>query len=242
MKRVLVIADSLAFHGPERAELLTESRLWPNLMARDLGVELDWVAGFGWTARNAWWALTKDPNVYSILLPRADAVLLAVGGMDHLPAMVPTYLRDGLAYLRPGGVRRVVRRLYHRAHPYGARALGGRLRVLPQAATDAYLTRCVQALRAVRPGVPIVGIVPSVYRSTYHGGVTSTHAPAVAAHRAWGARNDVPLVDLDAITAPYADAGKLNPDGMHWPWEVHAEVGVAFSASLRQSSGAFGGR
>ena len=233
MRRVLVIADSLAFHGPEKPELLTEPRLWPNLLAADLGVDVDWAVGLGWTARDAWWALTKDPVVYSILVPRADAVLIVIGGMDHLPAMLPTYLRTGLAYIRPGWLRRGTKRLYHRAHPYGARALRGRLRILPQAATDAYLSRCVEALRVVRPGVSIVGIVPSAFRSAYHGGVTSTHAPSVAAHRAWGARMRVPLVDLDAIVAPYAEAGRLNPDGMHWPWVVHAEVATAFAATLR---------
>ena len=236
MQRVLLIGDSLAFHGPERAELLTDLRLWPNLLADELGVEVDWCAGFGWTARNAWWALTKDPNVYSILLPRADAVLVAIGGMDHLPAMVPTYLREGLAYIRPGWLRRRVRRIYHRAHPHVTRALDGRLRVLPQRATDAYLTRIVQAIRVVRPGLPIVGIVPSPYRSAYHGGVDRTHAPAVEAHRRWGEALGVPLVDLDAIVGPYAEAGRLNPDGMHWPWEVHVEVATAFATAVRSAA------
>jgi len=34
---------------------------------------------------------------------------------------------------------------------------------LPQQVTDNYLTRCVQALRAVRPGLPIVAMVPPPY-------------------------------------------------------------------------------
>src|SRR5439155_22730411 len=37
IRRVLVLADSLAFHGPERAELLTHPSLYPNAMARALG-------------------------------------------------------------------------------------------------------------------------------------------------------------------------------------------------------------
>lgn len=234
MERVLVVADSLAFHGPERPAPLTEERLWPNVMARALGVDVDWAVGLGWTARDAWWALTKDPVVYSLLVPRADAVVLAVGGMDHLPTVLPTYLRDGLAYIRPGSLRRAARRAFHAAHPRGVRLLGGRLRVLPQPATDAYLTRCVQALRVVRPGVPVVGIVPPPFRSAYHGGVTRTHEPAVAAARRWGRDVGVPLVDLDAIVGPHAARGGLNRDGMHWGWPVHADVGDAFAAVLRQ--------
>ncbi|HVE99361.1 MAG TPA: SGNH/GDSL hydrolase family protein [Mycobacteriales bacterium] len=238
MQRVLVIADSLAFHGPERPELLTHEGLWPNVMARQLGVRVDWSVGFGWTARDGWWALTKDPVVYSLLLPRADVVVLALGGMDHLPAMVPTYLREGLAFLRPGAVRRAARRVFHRAHPYGVRVLGGRLRVLPQAATDAYLTRTVEALRVVRPGIPVLGVVPPPYRSAYHGHghVTSTHAAAVAASRRWGTAHDVPLVDLDEIVTPYADRGDLNPDGLHWGWAAHDAVGRAFAEALARAA------
>lgn len=232
MERVLVVADSLAFHGPERPEPLTHEGLWPNVMARELGVAVDWAVGLGWTARDAWWALTKSPVVHSLLLPRADAVVLAVGGMDHLPAAVPTYLRDGLDYLRPGWARRAARRAFHAAHPHAVRATKGRLRVLPQRATDAYLTRCVEGVRWARPGVPVVGVVPPPYRSRYHGGVTATHEPAVAAARAWGAANGVALVDLDAIVTPHLTRGDLNPDGMHWGWAAHAEVGKAFAALL----------
>src|SRR5205085_1356183 len=100
-RRVLVLTDSLAFHGPERGELLTEPRIWPNVLARALPGAVDVVARRGWTARDAWWALTRDPQVYSVLLPRADVVVLAVGGMDYLPALLPTYLREGIPYLRP---------------------------------------------------------------------------------------------------------------------------------------------
>lgn len=232
---VLVVADSLAFHGPTSPELLTHPGLYPNVLGRRLGARVDVVARLGWTARDAWWALCKDPLVYSVFLPRADAVVLAVGAGDHLPASVPTYLRDGIAYLRPGGVRRTVRRLYHSAHPRVVRATGGRLRALPQRATDAYLTRCVQAVRHLRPGVPVVGIVPPPYDSAHHGHVTRLHAPAVRAAKAWGARTQVPLVDADAIVAPYLAAGRLNPDGMHWPWEAHRRVGEAFADAIAAS-------
>lgn len=231
-RHVLVVADSLAFHGPTSPELLTHPGLYPNVLARLLGAEADVVAGLGWTARDAWWALTKNPYVYSVLLPRADAVVIGVGGSDHLPASLPTYLKEGIAYLRPGPLRRAVRRTYHAAHPHVVRATGARMRVLPQRATDAYLTRCVQGLRHFRPGVPVVAMVPPPYDSRYHGGVTRLHAPAVAAARAWGARLDVPLVDADAIVTPYLVAGRLNPDGMHWPWEVHAEMAAAFAATI----------
>jgi diglucosylglycerate octanoyltransferase len=233
VSRLLVIADSLAFHGPRAAELLTDPRLYPNVAARLLGADVDVVARLGWTARDAWWALTKDPYVYSVLLPRADAVVLGVGGSDSLPASLPGYLRDGIAYLRPRRLRHAARRAYHRAHPLVVRATGGRRRVLPQRVTDAYLSRCVAGIRHFRPGVPIVGLVPPPYDSAYHAHVTRLHAPAAAAARAWGAREDVPMVAADAIAAPHLAVGALNPDGMHWSWPVHAEVGAAVADAVR---------
>lgn len=229
---LLVIADSLAFHGPEQAELLTHPGLWPNVAAAQLGVAVDVVARQGWTARDAWWALTKDPYVYSVLLPRAGAVVLAVGNMDHLPASIPTYLREGLAYLRPDRLRHAARRAYLAAHPRVVRLLRGRLRVLPQRLTDAYLSQCVQALRLLRPDLAIVGVVPPGFDSPYYGHVDRTHPPAVAAARAWGSRESVPLVDLDALAAAHLAEGRHNPDGMHWGWELHAEVGRSVAATV----------
>ena len=111
----MVVADSLSFYGPEGGVLLTDARLYPNVAAAQLEASTgerwhaDTVARIGWTARDAWWALTRDPWVYSVGLPRADVVLLAVGGMDALPASIPTYLREGIRYVRPAGLRATVR-------------------------------------------------------------------------------------------------------------------------------------
>jgi lysophospholipase L1-like esterase len=230
---LLVVGDSLAFHGPAQPELLTHPGLYPNVLGRLLGLDVDVSARLGWTARDAWWALTRDPYVYSVMLPRAEAVVLAVGGMDHLPASLPAYLRNGLDHVRPGPLRRRVKRAYHLANPYVVRATGGRVRTLPQPVTLHYLTRCVDAVRALRPGVPVVGIVPPPFDAAYYGHVTRTHAPAVAAHRAWGERTHVPLADLDVVVAPHLAAGTLNPDGMHWSWAAHEDVAKALAEAVR---------
>jgi hypothetical protein len=234
---VLLIGDSLAFHGPERAELLTHPGLYPNVLAAQLSgpgrrARVEVVARLGWTARDAWEALTRDPRVYSLLLPAADAVVLAVGGMDYLPAIIPSHLREGIRYLRPDGVRRAVRRLYLAAQPRGARLTNGRWRTLPQALTDDYLTKCVTGVRTFRPGVPVIGIVPPPHAAPSYGRVTAGHPPAVAAAHAWGRRMGVPMVDLPAIVTPYLRAGRLNADGMHWPWECHREVGQALAKAV----------
>jgi hypothetical protein len=235
VRRVLVIGDSLAFHGPQQPELLTHLGLYPNVLAAALGAEVDVVARFGWTARDAWWALTKDPYVYSKLLPQADAVLLTVGGMDSLPASLPTYLREGIAYLRPGWLRRGVRQTFHRVHPHLVRLTGARMRVLPQVATDAFLTRCVQGIRFVRPGVPIIAITPPPWDSWYYP-INRGHAGARAAALAWAEREDVPILDVEEIVLRSLADGTANPDGMHWGWPVHEQVGQGLADLVRIST------
>jgi hypothetical protein len=230
MRHVLVVADSLAFYGPEKGELSTDPRLYPNVMAAALGpdVRTDLVARTGWTARDAWWALTRDPLVYSVLLARASAVVLAVGNMDYLPTAVPTWLREGIRYLRPPVVRRGVRGLYQRVQPLTARATPWR--ALPQRLTDRYLSNCVGGVRYYHPGVPVIGVLPPPHRAPSYGGRARGHARAVAAARAWGERESVPMADLDALVGPHLHAGRANPDGMHFGWESHQAVGEALAA------------
>jgi lysophospholipase L1-like esterase len=230
--RVLVVGDSLAFHGPAQRELVTHPDLFPNVLGRILGADVDFVGRLGWTARDAWWALTRDPYVYSVLLPRAEIVVLALGGADMLPAALPAYLRLGLDYVRPGLLRRKIKQAYHRANPYVVRATRGRIRTLPQHVTLHYLTRIVNALRDLHPDTRIVGIVPPPFDAEYFGHVTTTHAPAVRAHREWGRQNGVPLADLDAVIAPHLAAGTLNPDGMHWSWAAHEDVAKALAEAI----------
>lgn len=86
---LLVLADSLAFHGPQRAEPADDPRLWPNIVAAALGGRAELVAGIGRTARHAWRALSVDPRVW-VLMPRVDALVLGLGGMDTLPSPLPT--------------------------------------------------------------------------------------------------------------------------------------------------------
>lgn len=235
--RVLFFADSLAYHGPARPELLTEPRLFPNVMALTLDAEADVVAQVGWTARHVWRALTRDPRVYSLLVPAADAVVLAVGGMDYLPTALPTHLREGIGFLRPRPMRRAVRRTYLAAQPRVARWTRGRLRAIPQRLTDGYLTNCVTALRAVRPGLPIIGILPPRHHAAAFGHELRGHLPAWQAARAWGAEHDIPMADLAAVVQPHLDAGRANPDGLHFGWESHLDVGLELARVLQSCSG-----
>lgn len=225
---LLVFADSLAFHGPGDPMPADDPRLWPNIAAAGLGGRARLFAGAGWTAREAWWSLTGDPNVWASM-PVVDAVVLAVGSMDTLPSPLPTFLRNGIRYLRSDRLRRTVRRGYGRVQPVLSELLGGRPVALPPAVTVRYLDQCLAAVRALRPDLPVFGILPATHRAASYAFVHTGHRPATDAIRAWGLRRDVPLLDLTALTGAHVLSGQGNPDGMHWGWPGHAAVGAAMA-------------
>jgi len=233
--RVLVIGDSLTFHGPDRAHPPNDPRLWPNVLAAHLGAEVDVAAGVGWTAREAWWALTRDPRIWGEYLPRAQALVIAVGGMDALPAAIPTYLRQGISYIRPGWLRRRVRSVYTEWSPRVMAVLGGPLRQLPQDATDHYLSRIVQAVRTWYPELPVLLLTPSPHDSALYP-TLRFHTAAVAAARRWAREHDVVLVDSEEPAQRGLDNGWVNADGMHWGWQTHAEIAGMVAEALRTAS------
>lgn len=234
---LLVLADSLSFHGPTRAEPADDPRLWPNITATQLGGRAEFVAGIGWTARHAWHALTHDPRVWT-LLPSVDALVLAVGGMDTLPSPLPTALREVIPALRPDGLRRAVRKGYLRAQPALSRAFarylpGGGPVALPPHLTVQNLERCRSAVLTIRPHIPVLAVLPPVHRAAAYGPVHPGRPAAERATRDWAGRHGVELLDLRAIVAGHVLAGHGNPDGMHWGWSAHADVGRAAADLLR---------
>lgn len=229
---LLVIGDSLTFHGPDRAHPPSDPRLWPNVAATRVHGHVDVAAGVGWTARDAWWALTRDPMIWGEYLPRADVLVIAVGGMDSLPAVIPTYLRQGISYIRPGWLRRRVRAAYLEASPKAIAALRGPLRQLPQEATDHYLSRIVQAVRTWYPDLPILFLTPSPHRADLYP-TLRFYPPAVAAARRWAQREQVTLVDITGAAQRGLDNDWVNADGMHWGWQTHGEIGGMVAEAVR---------
>jgi diglucosylglycerate octanoyltransferase len=234
---LLVLGDSLSFHGPERAEPADEPRLWPNVAAAALGGRAELVAGIGWTSRHAWRALISDPRVWS-LLPGVDALVLGVGGMDSLPSPLPTALRELIPVLRPDRLRRAVRAGYRRAQPALARTFaavlpGGGPLALPPRLTVEYLERCRAAVSTIRPGLPVVAVLPPPHRAASYAGVHPGRSATERATRRWAAAHGVGLLDLPALVGDHVLGGHGNPDGMHWGWEAHAAVGRACADLLR---------
>lgn len=237
MPNLLVIGDSLTYHGPDHAYPPNEARLWPNVAAEiwsesiNESVDVDLSARLGWTARDAWWAVTKDPSLWGDVLPRADALVLSVGGMDQLPASIPTYLRDGIPYIRPASMRRRVRDAYHRASPVAIRASGGVLRQLPQAATDHYLARITAACRVYSPDLPVIVVAPGTHKTPVYP-TARHHGKAVAATQRWAKDNDATMVTIDRYILPSLHDGSANPDGIHYSWKTHELIGKAVGKAL----------
>jgi len=234
---LLVLGDSLTYHGPSQAHVPGDPRLWPQVAASALAtdVQVDLFAREGWTARDAWWALTKDPALWGEALPRADAMVLATGGMDQLPAAIPTYLREGIRYIPHARVRHAVRGLYSRSAPTIMRVTGGRIRQLSPVATAHFHGRVIQGVRHFRPDLPIVLLGPAPFDSPYYP-VSDHHPAAVTAAAALAAHHNCHFIDVDPLVWPSLRDGTANRDGMHWSWATHELVGQAVATQVNAAA------
>jgi hypothetical protein len=155
--------------------------------------------------------------------------------MDALPAAIPTYLRQGISYIRPGWVRRRVRAAYLQWSPRIIAASGGPMRQLPQRATDHYLGRIVQAVRTWYPDLRIVVLTPSPHRATLYP-TQRFYRSSVAATHLWARSHELSVVDIGAAVQRGLDEGRGNPDGMHWGWQTHEEIGGMVAQALSDPS------
>lgn len=228
---LLVIADSLAYFGPEGGLPADHPRIWPNLVGAELDWDVELVARIGWTCRDGYWALIGDPRVWAAV-PRAGAVVFAVGGMDSLPSPLPTALRELIRYVRPPAVRRGVRATYQWLQPKLSKL--GRPVALPPKVSVSYLEQSREALAQLRPDLPVVAVLPSVHNCAAYGRVHRGRERAVRALRAWSERTSVPLVDLGEAVRENIFSDAANPDGIHWGWDGHTAVANAMVKTLQE--------
>ena len=229
---LLVLGDSLSFHGPRTAHPVDEPRLWPQVAGSCLGTRVDLHAGLGWTARHAWTATRTDPRVWASVRT-ADAVVLGVGGMDSLPSPLPTAVRELMPVLRPRWLSSRARRAYRDGHARLVRLTGGQPTALPPAETVRCLERIRVAVTTLRPHAPVVLLLPSVHRSPLYGGVHTGRTAHVAAMRTWAAGAEVRVLEVAPLVVEHVLDGHGNPDGIHWGWLAHRIVGEAVAELLR---------
>ncbi|WP_245672585.1 diglucosylglycerate octanoyltransferase [Nocardia anaemiae] len=228
---LLVIADSLSYFGPKGGLPADHPKIWPNLVGAELDWDVELIGRIGWTCRDAYWALIGDPRIWAAV-PRAGAVVFAVGGMDTLPSPLPTALRELIRYVRPPALRRGVRGTYNWLQPKLSK-LGRPVALPPKVSVD-YLEQAREALAQLRPDLPVVAVLPSVHNCAAYGHVHSGREPAVKALREWSAKTSVPLVDLGEAVREDIFSGDANPDGIHWGWAGHTAVANAMVKTLQE--------
>ncbi|MDF0532243.1 SGNH/GDSL hydrolase family protein [Tsukamurella sp. 8F] len=230
MTALLVLSDSLGYYGPEGALPADDPRIWPNLAASELGMDPELIGRVGWTTRDGWWAVSQDPRVWAAV-PRVDAVVLALGGMDSLPSPLPTAMREQIRYIRPASLRALARDGYGRMQRVLAPV--GWPMALPPKVTVEYLERTRAALAALRPSAPIVTLGPATQRAYAYGYAHPGWAATDRAMREWADRSDVGYVPVRDLCDWSFDLGGNNIDGIHWAFDMHAAVAERVAAALR---------
>jgi diglucosylglycerate octanoyltransferase len=236
MPRLVVVADSLSFHGTDGPLPLADPRLYPNILGAHLAAATgaDWdvavVARAGWGVREVWLALQRDVHLQQQLLVGADAVVLGAGSSDSLSVGVPRPLMAVLPFLRPTSLRRRVRRGIDHHHHRLVALSGARIRHTPMGVYRHGWRKSVEALRLFAPDAALCAVAPAIHVGGYYAGRHPFHAEALAATRALAAELGVPLVDLPRIMRPHLDG--LNRDGIHWSYPVHADVAAAMAEAL----------
>lgn len=233
---LVVLGDSTAFTTDRGPSLPDDPVLYPNVVARCLEqtlgrpVHVHTIARPGTTVRELWRTLTKDRHVMFEVLPRADAVVVAVGSFDHAPAGVPAVVDAVVPHLRPTRLRRAVRRALHAAYPWLVRLTGARRRRTPPAEFRRLYDLCLTQVRALTGGAPGVVLGPTSHDSPYYGRRHPQHPAAEAEQLAIAAHHGFATVRCWELVAPHRH--RLNPDGIHWPPEAHRAVGEALAAAL----------
>lgn len=235
-RRLVVLADSLAFHGPAGPLPVGDPRLYPQRLAARLGDrtgdrwDVDVVARAGWSVRDLRLALGKDVHVGQGVVAGADAVVLAVGSTDTLSVALPRSAVAVLPFVRPPVLRRRLRALLNRRHAALVGATGGRVRFTPRGAYRDAWRACVATVRGLAPGAALCAALPARHRAPHYAGIHRFLADGIADTRALAAEAGVPVVDVPALMDPFM--GSLNPDGIHWPFALHDAAAAAFADAL----------
>jgi hypothetical protein len=235
--RLVVLGDSTAFTDATGPQLPRSPGLYPTVvadrLAEELGREvvLEVVARPGQTVRDAARATTKDQHLMFEVLARADAVVVGLGSFDHAPAGVPPSIEALVAYLRPTARRRRARQLLRAAYPRLVRVSGGRRTRTPASEFARLYALLLEQIRGLSQGRAAgVALGPTSHAAAYYGHRHPGVWRAQARQAALASRHG-----FVAVAAwPHVRTGlrRLNPDGIHWPEDVHRRVGDAVAGAL----------
>jgi len=234
--RLIVLGDSLAFTDERGPQLPAEPTLYPNVIARAIEdallrpVTVTVLARAGSDVRDAWKLVFKDRHVQFEVLTRADAVVVAVGSFDHAPAGVPPALEALVPFLHPARLRRGARTVLRAAHPWGVRLTAGRFTRTPWPEFARLYDAILHQVRALADGAAGVVLAPTSHRSDYYADVHPQRAERERGQIEIATGHGYPVVRAWPIVEPNAEG--LNPDGIHWPAQVHTAIGRALGEQL----------
>jgi diglucosylglycerate octanoyltransferase len=227
--RLVVIGDSFAFTDDRGPQLPDAAHLYPNVAAATLSERLETrvvttvLARPGIGARDLWTALSKDRHVQFDVVARADAVVVAVGSFDHVPAGIPTPVRALVPYVRPAPVRRATRTVIHRLNPLLIRATGGHLPVTPTAEFRRLFDLSLLQIRGLATGAAGAVLGPAGQAAAHYARRNPHLVAREALQSEMAARHGFAFVPVRSVVAPFRP--ELNPDGIHWPAAAHEAVG-----------------
>ncbi len=232
--RVVLIGDSTAFHGPDGRLRLDDPRLYQNVMVSEIRarlgreVSLSSYCRAGMTTREAWELISKDPAVQEFVLPSTDVVVFAAGSTDGLATALPTWLKDAIGHIPHTKLRRAVRRRYLENHRHFLRVLGGGFPTVPHSVTRDLWGRSIDALRWYSGGAHVVALTVQPSSGPHQGHIDpySERVNAIVIEAA--TQKGVSYVDLHSICS--GRFHKFNPDGIHWDYATHAEVGTQLAS------------
>lgn len=229
--RIVVLGDSLCYHGPDARLPADDARMFPNVMAQRLAeatgrpAEAVVVARSGWTTRDLWELVTKDIAAQERELPGADVVVLHGVGADALPVGIPTWLKDLIPRVPHPRLRKRLRRLYVRHHARLVRFTCGRMRMVPRRVTLDLWPRLVDMVRFYSGGAVVIACGCPPTAGLLHGRIDPHSAAGTYDLRRMAAEKEAPFVDPQ----PLCEVAAYNPDGIHWDYASHVRVGEALA-------------
>lgn len=226
--RMVVLADSTAFVNDRGPQLPSEPTLYPNVLAGLLSAELGQpveatvLARAGMTVREAWKVVSKDRHAQFDVLAGADIVVVGLGGFDHAPLGVPEVVGTVVPYVRPAVLRSRLRKVIHQAYPWGARTVGLVLPRVPAKEFDRLYDLIMMQVRGLAQGAAGLALGPTSHNSSYYGNRHRNRAASEARQLDIAARHGFATLPVWSHVLPAID--RLNPDGIHWPADVHASI------------------
>lgn len=234
--RLVVIGDSTAFTDDRGPVQPGATHVYPEVTAAVLreslerDVEVQVLARPGEDARGAARTLTKDRHAMFDVLMGADAVIVGIGSFDHAPCGVPPALEALVPFVRPAALRRGARTALRALHPVVTSATRSRISRLSAAEFARLYDLVLTQVRGLAREAAGVVLGPTSHRSAYYGPGHPHLAERETLQAEIAARHGFPAVSCWPLVEP--SAARLNPDGIHWPAEAHAAVGLALAVPL----------